>query len=212
MKAINAGDAICSDKNGKIFQVNTKADLDRVHMGVITFRHQKNRQNGQQIRLLANTAFPKICAARSIANMLWRKKRLKHSKNLPLAIYCNAEKEVKYVTHAKVTEVIRRAVKKVHPDISKEELMKYSCHSIRVWACVLLDEAGKSPDFIKKRLRWMGESYHVYLRDTNKIREQHNEAPQASSQNVMELINNINDDDVDHLSGRDESGEYDDGD
>ena len=91
------------------------------------------------------------------------------------------KKEVKYATHAKVTDVIRRAVKKVHPDISKEELMKYSCHSIRVWACVLLDEAGKSPDFIKKRLRWMGESYRVYLRHSNKIREQHNEALQESS-------------------------------
>ena len=58
----------------------------------------------------------------------------------------------------------------------------------------------------------MGESYRVYLRDTNKIREQHNEALQESSQNVMELINNINDDDMDHLSERYESGEYDDGD
>ena len=87
----------------------------------------------------------------------------------------------------------------MHPDISKEELMKYSCHSIRVWACVLLDEAGKSPHLIKKRLRWMGESYRVYLRDTNKIRKQHNEALQESSQNVMELLNNINDDDMDHV-------------
>ena len=74
MKAINAGDVICSDKNRKIFQVKTKADLDKVHKVVITFRHQKNRQNGQEICLLVDKTFPKICAARSIANMLWRKK------------------------------------------------------------------------------------------------------------------------------------------
>ena len=80
--------------------------------------------------------------------------------------------------------------------------MKYTCQSIRVWACMLLDEAGKSPDFIKKRLRWMGKSYRVYLRDTNKMREQHNDALQESSQNFMELINNVNDDGMNHLSGR----------
>ena len=53
----------------------------------------------------------------------------------------------------------------------KRELMKYSCYSVRVWACVTLDEEGMSPDFIKNRLRWLGESYRVYLRDTNKINE-----------------------------------------
>ena len=77
---------------------------------------------------------------------------------------------------------------------------------------MLLDEVDKSPDFIKKRLIWMGESYRVYLRDTNKTREQHNEALQESSQNVMELIDLINNDDMDQLSGRYESGKYDDGD
>ena len=92
--------------------------------------------------------------------------------------------------------------------------MKYSTHSIRVWACVSLDEAGKSPDFIKKRLRWLGESYRVYLRDTNKINQQHNDALQESSQAVMDLIDSDIDNIMEPLSGEDarESGEYDDGD
>ena len=62
----------------------------------------------------------------------------------------------------------------------KETLLKYSCHSVRVWACVCLDEVGKQPDFIKKRLRWVGESYRVYLRDTNKINEQNRDALKVS--------------------------------
>ena len=92
--------------------------------------------------------------------------------------------------------------------------MKYSTHSLRVWACVELDEAGKSPDFIKKRLRWLGESYRVYLRDTNKINQQHNEALQESSQAVMDLIDSDIDNIMEPLSAEDarESGEYDDGD
>jgi hypothetical protein len=48
---------------------------------------------------------------------------------------------------------------------SPDELKWYSTHSLRVWACVLLDEAGQLPDYIKKRLRWLGDSFRMYLRD-----------------------------------------------
>ena len=87
--------------------------------------------------------------------------------------------QIKYMTHQKVTDIIRKAVKAVYPNMPKETLMRDSCHSIRVWACVCLDKVGKQSDFIKKRLRWVGESYRVYLRDTNKINEQHRDALKA---------------------------------
>jgi hypothetical protein len=51
-----------------------------------------------------------------------------------------------------------------------------------------LDEAGKSPDYIKKRLRWMGDSFRMYLRDTHVIQDQHREALRASSEEVMDLV------------------------
>ena len=96
----------------------------------------------------------------------------------------------------------------------KDTLLKYSCHSIRVWACVCLDEAGKPPDFVKQRLRWMGESYRVYLRDTNKVNEQHKDALIASSQSTVALIEAVEDAVFDQLSHKDaiQAGEYDDGD
>ena len=146
--------------------------------------------------------------------MAWRKDRLRHSMKLPLTIYKNKNGEIKYITHQKVTEIIRKAVKAVYPNMPKNTLSKYSCHSIRVWSCVCLDEAGKSPDFIKKRLRWMGESYRVYLRDTNKINEQHRDALMASSQATMALIETVEDTVFDQLSPEDaiQAGEYDDGD
>ena len=96
----------------------------------------------------------------------------------------------------------------------KDTLPKYSCRSIRVWACVCLDEAGKSPDFIKKRLRWMGESYRVYLRDTNKVNEQHKDALKSYLQATMVLIETVEDVTFEQLSPEDavQAGEYDDGD
>jgi hypothetical protein len=55
-------------------------------------------------------------------------------------------------------------------------------------ACVLLDEAGKPPDYIKKRLCWLRDSFSMYLRDTAIIQHQHIDALLAALQEVMELI------------------------
>jgi hypothetical protein len=59
----------------------------------------------------------------------------------------------------------------VHPDLSEDKIKRLSLHSGQVWALVLLDEAGMSPDFMKSRLRWMGESYRLYLRDTSVLQQ-----------------------------------------
>ena len=78
--------------------------------------------------------------------------------------------------------------------------MKYSTCSSRVWACVSLDDAGMSSTFIKTRLRWIGKSYCISLRDTNKINEQHNLALEKSSQAVMDLIDSTIDNKIQTLS------------
>jgi hypothetical protein len=59
---------------------------------------------------------------------------------------------------------------------------------LRVWACVLLDKAGKLLDYIKKRLRWLGDSFRMYLRDTAIIQHQHVDALLAALQEVMDLV------------------------
>ena len=134
-------------------------DLKKVHLVVITFRHQKNRQNGHQIRLVINKNHPKIYPVRSLAEMVLTKRRLGHSMDLPLAIYANKKAEVKYLTPGKMTEIIRKIVRTVYPDMPNAEVMQYSTHSVRVWACVSLDEASKTPDCIKKRLSKTVDTY-----------------------------------------------------
>ncbi len=59
---------------------------------------------------------------------------------------------------------------------------------------MLLDEAGKSPDYIRKRLRWLGDSFRMYLRDTSVIQHQHVDALQTASQAVMDLLSALPDD------------------
>jgi hypothetical protein len=57
-----------------------------------------------------------------------------------------------------------------------------------MWALVLLSEAGESPDFMKKRLRWEGDSYRLYLRDTAAIQERHTKAVRKASELVLKLL------------------------
>jgi hypothetical protein len=93
-------------------------------------------------------------------------KRLNQPDDMPVAVYKTKKGKVIYLTGNKIVELLWKAVKKVLPSTTPDELEWYSAHSLRVWAWVLLDEAGKLPDYIKKRLRWLGDSFKMYLRDT----------------------------------------------
>ncbi len=61
----------------------------------------------------------------------------------------------------------------VHPDLSEDEIKRFSSQPGRVWALVLLDEANMTPDFMTSHLRWMGESYKVHLHDTLILEQKH---------------------------------------
>jgi hypothetical protein len=119
--------------------------------------------------------------------VLWAK-WLNQPDDMPITVYKTKKGKVIYLTGNKITELLQKAVKEVRPDTTSDELKRYSAHSLRVWACVLLDEAGKLPDYIKKRLRWLGDSFRMYLRDTAIIQHQHVDALLAALQEVMDLI------------------------
>ena len=114
----------------------------------ITFRHQKNRQNGQSITLVSDDAHPDICPVRAGYHIFLRSKRLGLSDSEPMGVFVNKSGSTKYLTGNKIQEVLQSIAKEVHPDLTKDELKRFSSHSGRVWALVLLDEAGMSPVFM----------------------------------------------------------------
>ena len=103
-----------------------------------------------------------------------------HNASEPLAVYLNNSGEKKYLTAAKIASSLQAVAAFTHPDLSPDEIKRSSSHSGRVWAVVLLDQAGK--------LRWLGDSYRSYLRDTEKIQDQHLTALEADSNNVTLLL------------------------
>jgi hypothetical protein len=119
--------------------------------------------------------------------VLWAR-RLNQPDDMPVAVYKMKRGKVIYLTGNKIAELLWKAIKKVCSDTTPDKLKWYSAHSLQVWACVLLDKAGKLPDYIKKRLRWLGNSFRMYLRNTAIIYHQHVNALLAALQEVMDLI------------------------
>jgi len=119
--------------------------------------------------------------------MVLRARRLGQTDDMPEARY-SYKGTLNYLTGKRIAHLFREAVKAIHPTMSEAELQRYSAHLLRVWACVLLDEAGMSPDFIMARLRWMGNSFRMYLRDTGIIQDKHCDVLQAASQEIIDLI------------------------
>jgi hypothetical protein len=88
--------------------------------------------------------------------LVLRARQLNQPDDMPIALYKTKKGRVIYLTGNKIAELLRKAAQKVCPDTTLDKLKRYSAHSLWVWACVLLDEAGKSPDYITKRFLLAG--------------------------------------------------------
>jgi hypothetical protein len=125
---------------------------------------------------------------RSTMQLVLQARRLNQPDDMPALVYKTKKGKVIYLTGNKIAELLRKPVKKVRPNATLDKLKRYSAQSLRVWACVLLDKVEKLPDYIKKRLRWLGDSFRMYLRDTAIIQHQHVHALLAALQEVMDLM------------------------
>jgi hypothetical protein len=187
IKAFIANDFQFIDVTGQVIIELSDTSIDVVDRVRVTWRIQKNRQNNQKVTLSCDKSNPTICPVLAALRLVLRARRLSQPDSMPVACYLKKD-ALAYLTGSRIALHFRAAARAVRPNISKDDEQRYSAHSLRVWACVLLDEAGKSPDYIKKRLRWMGDSFRMYLRDTHVIQDQHREALRASSEEVMDLV------------------------
>ena len=79
--------------------------------------------------------------------------RLEQKDDEPMGVFVNKNGQVKYLTAAKIAEVLQRIARAAHPDWTDDEVSKISSRSGRVFALMLLYEAGMSPEFCKTSLR-----------------------------------------------------------
>ncbi len=154
IKAFTGNNFIFYDKSGHVLRKFNGSALDTATSMQITWRIQKNRQNGQKIKLSADTKNPAICPIWGALRIVMRASHLGQPDDMLVACYRTKKAPLLYITGSRIATLLRKAVKKVRPSTSADDLKKYSAHSLCVWACVLLDKAGMSPSFIQKRLRY----------------------------------------------------------
>jgi hypothetical protein len=149
-KAFVSSDWKFYNDNGCLMMVHSLNSLaDLLKKMKLTFRIQKNCQNGQSITFAANDKHLHICPVCAAYRIYLQAKRLDQLDDQPMGIFVSHQGIMKYLTANKITEVLQSVAKACHLNLLRDEIMHFSSHSIRVWAVVLLDEAGMNTDFIK---------------------------------------------------------------
>jgi hypothetical protein len=157
IKAFTANDFVLYDKNSHVLKKIDNSSLILAASVQITWCIQKNQQNGQKIKLSTDTKNPAICPIWGALWMVMRARCLAQLDDMLVACYWTKKAPLLFITSSMIATLLHGAVKKVQPSTLADNLKKYSAYSLRVWACVLLDEAGMSSSFIQKHLCWFGD-------------------------------------------------------
>lgn len=171
VKALTSNDVDFHDKQGK--QITKKQDKHRITNMKLRFDIQKNRQNKQKLNFYKNDTYPQYCSILAMEEIVEIARLLGQPLDLPLGIFQTSGGVKQYLTGRAIADYFREVALELNPNMTEEELQKFSAHSIRVLACILLHEAGKDGSYIKVRLRWLSDAFLVYLRNTETIAKQH---------------------------------------
>jgi hypothetical protein len=101
------------DKSGHILKKIDNSTLDLATSVQITWRIQKNRQNGQKIKLPANTKNPAIFPVQGALQMVMRASHLGQPDDMPVACYRTKKAPLLYITGSRIATLLHRAVMKV---------------------------------------------------------------------------------------------------
>ena len=141
----------------------------------IRYRWQKNGENGEGVLYgAASQGHPYRCPVIAMKNILRRAESLKLPADAPLAWFHDGKCR-HMITDKHICLFLRAAARVAHDVVDPEELQRWSAHSIRVGACVILHEGGADPMLIKSQLRWKSDTFITYLRHTPMIAKRHSE-------------------------------------
>jgi hypothetical protein len=146
----------------------------------IKFRTQKNGQHGEE-KLFSRNSSGK-CFPSAMLRIIRRFISLRGSSDCwtPLAIYQSdiSSQSPTFITASDIEAAMRRVAARVYqldPVKDAKHLMKWSAHSLRVGACVIIHSMGMSTAQIKFLLRWRSDAFMVYLRNTATLADRQND-------------------------------------
>ena len=152
---------------GKRCLLVNPADIVKVW---IRFRTQKNGKNGQRRLFQRTVAGSRRCFIFALFRVLQRFDRLVGADNdaLLLSVHALPNGKVQLMTPDKVESNMQLIASRVcgsHPEKDKDALALWTCHSLRVGACVTLHALGYTETQLMWLLRWESNAFMEYLRN-----------------------------------------------
>jgi hypothetical protein len=166
------------DKNNKRINQNSNYEVNRANIVNLKWRFQKNNDNGQVISYIEDKTNIQYCYVSACKRIRHRALKLKQDSMKPIAIFNSGIKKnkISYIDDTHISSLLQEAAKSVYSISKLEELKRFTSHSIRVGACVLLHTQNISTEDIKFRLRWRSDSFRMYLRNVVQLAEKHKNA------------------------------------
>jgi hypothetical protein len=96
----------------------------------------------------------------------------------PLSVYKTEGKspELRLINAYDISTTMREIASKTYGITNKNQLSKWSAHSLRVGACQILHSKGFTGEQIKWILRWNSDAFMVYLRNCEALSSMQNRA------------------------------------
>ncbi len=142
---------------------------DQLDRGMVRFTHQKNGDHGKKRHFTKNIGRPDRCCVRFLHRIFRRYVRLVGwATTHPLSVYRATDGTIKNIVANDISTVMRALACQVYnldPVKDKEAVQRWSSHSLRVGACVILHTMGFTGPQIQFLLRWKSQAFMSYLRN-----------------------------------------------
>ena len=148
--------------------------LPDLHAVEMRWRFQKNNDNGQRIKQVRHPD-PRLCCVSAAWRIRHRAQRLNKSPRDVLAVY-RTNSSTRIINSDNITRALQSVARKAHNITLSKDITRWTPHSLRIGACVLLNEARVDPSIIKLRLRWRSDAFKDYLRNTITLAAIHRDA------------------------------------
>ena len=146
-------------------------DIETVRL---KWRFQKKLGNGQEIPFAKDTLCLDLCAVSSALRIRRRAERLTVNPVTPLAVFISSKRSSpQYITDVHISRLLREAATGAHNITCRNDLARFTAHSLWVSACVLLYSQGTTAKLIKLRLRWKSDAFMCYLQNIDALAERH---------------------------------------
>ena len=160
--------------------------LESIYKLWVRFRAQKNGQHNEEKLFVRNPNKAGVCFVAAVYRKLVRFQRLQRVDPsldpwvTPLALYKDARTSaIRLITATDIEEFMRKLATQVyhlHPVRDADDIRKWSSHSLRVGACVVLHAMGFSTLDIQWILRWRSMAFVAYLRNVAMLATRHHRA------------------------------------